>query len=87
MEKKRCNTEKDDCPTLKAGDDLRKMQQEGKIVKSNINNKESFCSNFKKKSFSPNLLDENHNNSKGEFPILELNQLLQENPGSTFRAL
>ena len=56
-EKKERKFLKDDCPTSEQGDDGRKMQQEGKIVKSNIDNKESFCSNFKKKTFSPHLLE------------------------------
>ena len=59
VEKKGCNIEKDDFPSLNPGEDARKMQQEGKIVKINFDNKESFCSNFKIKSFSPHRLEEN----------------------------
>ena len=69
VEKKGRNIKKDDCPTLKTGDDARKMQQEGKIVKTTFADKELFCSNFKKKVFSTHLIDENQNNSKGEFPF------------------
>ena len=74
VEKKGHNIEKDDFPTFNPGDDARKMQQEGKIDKTNFDDKKSFCSNFKMKSFSPHLLDENQNISKGDFPILEMNQ-------------
>ena len=76
VEKKWYNIFKDNCPTLKAGDDASKMQQEGKIYKTTFDNKQSFCSNFKKKSFSPHLLDENQDINKGEISILELNQSL-----------
>ena len=85
VEKKGRKFLKDDCPTSEQGDDGEKMQHEGKIVKSNIDDKESFCSNLKKKTFSPCLLEENQINIKGEYPILELNQLLQKKSRINFQ--
>ena len=73
VEKKIHEITKQDSPSMKVGDDESKKQQEGKIVKSNFDDKESFCSSMKINLFSPHLLDENQNNIKGEFPILELN--------------
>ena len=82
---KRHQITKEDFLLIKAGNDEGKMQQKGKIVKATFDNKESFYPSFKKNLFSPHLIDENQNNSKREFPILELNQLLQKKSSINFQ--
>ena len=66
-------------------DDTKNKLQEGKNFNNALEDKKLYGSASKKENVSPHLIDENQKSEKGEFPILELNQLLQKKSRINFQ--
>ena len=82
--KKGCQMKIEDSSSYKDNDDITKENSTGKN-KGGDREEKNVCSSMKMETSSPDLLDENQNTNKADFPNLELNQLLQKYQSSTFR--